>query len=82
MGFSKKRNTSRIPYMAYISYKATNRSNTLCIARFDNAVNDICHRKSAVREVFRGSLVLNYIISVFAVLFYGISHIDVFAYTA
>ena len=42
--------------MTNISYKATNRSNTLCIARFGNAVNDVCHRNSAVREVFRGSL--------------------------
>ncbi len=42
--------------MTNISYKATNRSNTLCIARFDNAVNDVCHRNSTVREVFRGSL--------------------------
>ena len=42
--------------MTNISYKATNRSNTLCIARFGNAVNDVCHRNSAVREIFRGSL--------------------------
>ena len=58
-GFSKKRNTSEISYMTNISYKATNRSNTLCIARFGNAVNDVCHRKFAVREVFRGSLMLS-----------------------
>ncbi len=43
--------------MTNISYKATNRSNTLCIARFGNAVNDVCHRNSTVREVFRGSLI-------------------------
>ena len=55
-GFSKNRNTSEISYMTNVSYKAANRSNTLCIARFDNAGNDICHRKFAVREVFRGSL--------------------------
>ena len=55
MGFSKNRNTSEISYMINVSYKAANRSNTLCIARFDNAGNDICHRKFAVREVFRGS---------------------------
>ena len=42
--------------MTKISYKAANRSNTLCIARFDNAVNDVCHRKFVVREFFRGSL--------------------------
>ncbi len=36
--------------MTNISYKAANRSNTLCIARFDNAVNGICHRKTAVRR--------------------------------
>ena len=45
--------------MTNVSYKAANRSNTLCIARFDNAGNDICHRKFAVREVFRGSLMTN-----------------------
>ncbi len=58
MGFSKNRNTSVISYMTNVSYKAANRSNTLCIARFDNAGNDICHRKFVVREVFRGSLIL------------------------
>ncbi len=41
--------------MTNISYKAANRSNTLCIARFGNAVNDVCHRNSTVMEVFRGS---------------------------
>ena len=56
MGFSKNRNTRGISHMTNISYKATNRSNTLCIARFGNAVNDVCHRNSTVREVFRGSL--------------------------
>ena len=59
MGFSKNRNTSEISYMTNVSYKAANRSNTLCIARFDNAGNDICHRKFAVREVFRGSLIFS-----------------------
>ena len=57
MGFSKNRNTRGISYMTNISYKATNRSNTLCIARFGNAANGVCHRNSAVREVFRGSLI-------------------------
>ena len=57
-GFSKNRNTSEISYMTNISYKATNRSNTLCIARFVNGVNDVCHRKFTVREVFRGSQML------------------------
>ncbi|MBQ6945574.1 MAG: hypothetical protein IJN43_14825, partial [Ruminococcus sp.] len=42
--------------MTNVSYKAANRSNTLCIARFDNAGNDICHRKFELREVFSGSL--------------------------
>jgi hypothetical protein len=41
--------------MTNISYKAATRSNTLCIARVGNAVNDVCHRKFAVMEVFRGS---------------------------
>ena len=41
--------------MNYISCKASNRSNTVCISRFDNAADDIIHRKAAVKEVFRGS---------------------------
>ena len=44
--------------MTNISYKATNRSNTLCIARFGNAVNDVCHRNLTVREVLRDALKL------------------------
>ena len=59
MGFSKNRNTSGISYMTNISYKETNRSNTWCIARFGNAVNNIRYRKFAVREDFRGSLILS-----------------------
>ncbi len=45
MGFSKNWNTSKISYMTNVSYKAANRSKTLCIERFDNAGNDIGHRK-------------------------------------
>ena len=60
MGFSKNRNTSEISYMTNISYKATNRSNTLCIARFVNAVNDVCHRNSTVGRFLEVPLSFKY----------------------
>ena len=42
--------------MTCIRCKASNRRNTVCISRFDNVADDTSHRKTAAKEVFRGSL--------------------------
>ena len=63
---SKNRDTSSFSYMncletslrSLFCCKASNRSNTVCISRFDNAADDTSHRKAAVKEVFRGDLIL------------------------
>ena len=54
-GFSKNRDASRFSSMTCIRCKASNRRNTVCISRFDNAADDTSHRKAAAKEVFRGS---------------------------
>ena len=58
MGTSKNRDTSSFSSMTCIRCKASNRSNTVCISRFDNTADDTSHRKAAVKEDFRGNLIL------------------------